>query len=239
MNGTIWEGSLEYANHPQIRAALFDIDGTLTTGGEVWAILLASPRVPAWRKAWLYLTAYPHYVLARLHLADQAAFRDRWIRLMAWLITGWSEDEYLALCERMVQETLLPALRDDVVSLLRQHHTTGHVVLLVSTMFAGIVTAMARAIGADAGLGSQVGLSDGRCTGRIVGDTCAGARKLEFVGRHLEKHHADITLSVCAAYADSASDVPFLSGVRFPVATYPDAAMRQAAVERGWTIFPG
>jgi len=230
---------LDYVNNSNVRAALFDIDGTLTTGGEVWAILLASPRVKAWRKVWLYLTVYPHYMLTKLRLADQAAFRDRWIRMMAWLITGWSEEEYRVLCERMVQETLVPTLRDDIVAILKAHHRNGHKVLLVSTMFEGIVKAMARVVGADDGLGSQVGFLSGRCTGRIVGDTCAGARKVDFARRYLESVEGQISLDACVAYADSASDVPFLMGARFAVATYPDETMRQVAVDRGWPIIPG
>ncbi|NDJ76144.1 MAG: HAD-IB family hydrolase, partial [Chloroflexi bacterium] len=37
---------------------------------------------------------------------------------------------------------------------------------------------------------------------------------------------------------DSTSDTAFLAGVGFPVAVYPDDAMRAVALERGWRSFP-
>lgn len=227
-----------YEHSSEVRIALFDIDGTLTTGGDVWRPLLSSPRVSQWRKARLYATAYPQFILSKLHLVDQAAFRDRWVRLMAWLIAGWSESDYRSLCEQIVRETLVPAFRDDMVEVLKTHHSQGHIVLLASTMFDGMVREVARIVNADAGLGSQVELREGRCTGRIVGPTCSGKRKVAFAGKYLEAHHPGATLESAAAYADSASDIPFLAGVRFPVATYPDDELRRVALERGWAIIP-
>jgi phosphoserine phosphatase len=39
-------------------------------------------------------------------------------------------------------------------------------------------------------------------------------------------------------YADSYSDVPMLSAVAHPVATYPDDQLRAYAQQRQWEIFP-
>jgi phosphoserine phosphatase len=94
-------------------------------------------------------------------------------------------------------------------------------------------------VGADTGLGSQVEFRDGRCMGRIVGQTCSGLRKVDFARRYLEQHHPGLSLADCAAYADSRSDIPFLAGVGYPVAVYPDEAMRAAALEHGWPIYEG
>jgi HAD superfamily hydrolase (TIGR01490 family) len=230
---------LTYEVPPAVRAALFDIDGTLTAGGEVWGPLVKSPDVLPLRKAWLYATAMPHYRLSRAGVVSQTAFRDRWVRLMAWLMTGWRYNQVQALCSAIVRDHLTPALRPDVVGILTQHKTAGHPVILVSTMFGEIVRGLAEQVGADTGLGSEVEIRDGVSTGRVVSETCSGARKLNFAKRCLEQRFPDLSLDACAAYADSASDILFLSGVGHPVAVYPDAAMRATASERGWPIYEG
>jgi HAD superfamily hydrolase (TIGR01490 family) len=224
-------------NDPQV--VLFDIDGTLTSGGDVWRVLIESRRVNPLRKSWLYASGWPHYLISKTGLVSQAAFRDRWVRLMAWLMTGWTADDVQALAGQIVAEALIPVLRPDVVAVLEQHKAQGTPVVLVSTMFERIVGGLADHLGVDAGLGSIVAMRGEHCTGRITGETCSGARKLDFVQRYLDQHHAGTTLADCAAYADSASDIAFLAGVGHPAAVYPDAGMRAAALESGWPVIDG
>ena len=221
---------------PDVRAALFDIDGTLTSGGRPWIELVGSSEVGKLHKAWLYLTGMPHYGLSRIGVADPAAFRDRWVRLMAGLMIGWREDEVQAMCKRIVERSLVPVLRSDVVQRLEAHKAQGHTVVLVSTMFEAITQTLALHGGADRGLGSVVAIRDGACAGKIVGQTCSGPRKLSFAQTYLATVLPGVTLDQCAAYADSASDIPFLSGVGHPAAVYPDDRMRAVAEENGWPI---
>lgn len=221
---------------PDVQAALFDIDGTLTSGGRPWFELVSSPDVTGLRKSWLYLTGMPHYGLSKIGVADPAAFRDRWVRLMAGLMTGWRADDVQAMCECIVERSLVPVLRPDVIRRLQAHKAQGHTVVLVSTMFETITEILAQRVGADRGLGSVVAMRDGVCTGKIAGRTCSGPRKLHFAQMYLETVLPGITLDQCAAYADSASDIPFLSGVGHPAAVYPDDRMRAAAQSNGWPI---
>lgn len=223
---------------PPLRAAAFDIDGTLSRGADPWLPLRHSPDVALWRKARLYAEVVPHMLVMRAGLADQAGFRDRWVRHMAALMTGWPSAQVQALCHRIVHEILIPDLRADVVEILRAHQQHGHRVVLVSTMFDAIVGELAAALGADAGLGSTIAYENGRCLGRVVGETCAGARKVTALNSYLAALDPPATLSECAAYADSRSDIAFLSGVGWPVAVYPDAEMRAAARERNWRTYP-
>jgi HAD superfamily hydrolase (TIGR01490 family) len=230
---------LAYEIDPNIRAALFDIDGTLTSGGEVWGGLLHSPEVRRFKMVWLYGTALPHHLLSKVGIVSQAGFRDRWVRLMAWLMMGWSVEQAQPVYDLTVREYLIPMLRPDMVAILNQHKAAGHPVILVSTMFEGIVERFGAHLGADAALGSRVAFRDGRCLGRIVGQSCSGGRKVEFARRRLAQQFPALSLKDCAAYADSKSDIPFLEGVGYPVATYPDDAMRFVAMERGWRIVDG
>ena len=230
---------MSYTIDSKAQAALFDIDGTLTASGVWWAAILASPDGNPLKKLWLRSTAMPQYMLSKIGFASQAGFRNRWIRLMAWLMAGWTEAQVQAIYEQTISTCLIPNLRSDGWDILKQHKAAGHPVILVSTMFEGVANRFALHLGADAGLGSIVEFRHGRCTGQIVGETCSSGRKVDFARRYLAQHHPDLSLSECVAYADSRSDIPFLAGVGFPVATYPDEAMRAAAIEREWTIYDG
>ncbi len=222
-----------------VRAALFDIDGTLTLGNAVWAPLIRSSAVMRRKKAWLYGTVFPHYLLSKMELAKQANFRERWIRLMAWLMAGWEEELVIDMFERIVAQSLIAQLRQDVVHLLAQHVERQQPVILVSTMFDGMVERFAQQLGATAGLGTRLEVVDGVCTGRIVGQPCSGKRKAAFAQKFLEDNFPDIELQDCAIYADSASDIAFVAQGGFPVAVYPDGLMRSAAQKHGWLVFDG
>lgn len=230
---------MPYTIDPNARAALFDIDGTLTSGGDFWRPLIDSPDVNRLKRRWLYATAMPHYMLSKTRLVSQAGFRDRWVRLMAWLMAGWSVSQAESVYGRLVELSLIPVRRLDVEAILKQHKNNGQPVILVSSMFEGIVQIYADVVGADTGLGSVVEFHDGICAGRIVGPTCSGAHKVEITRQYLERYHPTLSLPDCAAYSDSRSDVAFLAGAGYPVATYPDDAMRAAARERGWTVYEG
>ncbi len=218
------------------RAALFDIDGTLTTGGDVWGVLLK--QISRSRKRQLYATVLPRYTLSRIGIISEADFRDRWVRLMAGLMKGWPEKRVLSIYEQITDRVLLPALRKDVINILKQHQNQGHPVILASNMFEGIVQRFAAAIGADAGLGSRVAMRNGYCAGRIEGLTCSGERKVIAAREYLSREHPHIQVEQCAGYGDSRSDIGFLSHVGYPVAVYPDSALRATAREHAWQIFP-
>lgn len=226
---------------PAAHAALFDIDGTLTDSStsNVWHTLIHAPETPTLKRGWLYTTGLPHYLLSKTGVIRQAGFRDRWVRMMAWLMRGWPEAQVQALYQRTVTERLIPEIRSDVVRLLKQHSEAEQPVLLVSTMFEGMVEGFAAYLGAAGGVGSQVGFRNGICTGQIEGKTCSGGRKIEFVQRYLAQHYPDLSLEDCAGYADSASDIAFLAEVGLPTAVYPEDVMRVEAERRGWPVFEG
>jgi phosphoserine phosphatase len=75
---------------------------------------------------------------------------------------------------------------------------------------------------------------NGHYTGRLVGDLLHGPAKAEAV-RALAVREG-LELERCAAYSDSANDIPMLSLVGKPCAVNPDRALRAHAREHGWRI---
>ncbi len=220
-----------------IRAALFDVDGTLVNG-HVWSGILDYPAVSRWQVRRLYMRAIPQLVLRRLYIRSETAFRDHWVRGLAGLLRGWSVEQLTELSEWIAADYLLPQYREDVIALLKQHKEAGHVVILVSTMFSDVLQQIARHLGADDWLGTALEIREGVLTGHIQGVSCVGPRKLDFVRTHLADRYPDISLGDCVAYADSYSDSTLLAAVGRPVAVYPDDELRTAALEQGWAIHP-
>lgn len=221
-----------------IRAALFDVDGTLVDG-RVWRGILEYPRVSRQRVRWQYARALPRLLRLRLQPAYEARFRDRWVRGLAGLLRGWPEPAVSTMADWIADSFLEAMYRQDVIALAAAHRAQGHPVILVSTMFPPVLAAIARRVGADAVVGTAFEVRDGVLTGAVDGESCVGPRKLDFARRYLAQQYPDIAVEECAAYADSYSDSALLMAAGRACAVYPDEQLRRVAGERGWQIHPG
>jgi phosphoserine phosphatase len=93
---------------------------------------------------------------------------------------------------------------------------------------------IARRLGLTGALGTVAENKDGVYTGRLVGEMLHGKAKAHAVRALAAQEGLD--LRRCAAYSDSANDVPMLSVVGKAVAVNPDQALRDTARKRGWEI---
>jgi phosphoserine phosphatase len=83
-------------------------------------------------------------------------------------------------------------------------------------------------------LGTVAEHVDGVYTGSLVGKPMHGVAKAEAVRALAEREGLD--LSRCAAYSDSATDIPLLSLVGHPSAINPDRRLRAWATAEGWPV---
>ena len=220
------------------RIALFDVDGTLVDG-HVWRAILSHPEVSRWRVRWLYARTIPAQLARKAGWLDETSFRDGWVRGLAGLLRGQSRDWVRRLAEWTADEFLASMYRQDVIGVLKEHKRQGDSVVLVSTMFTDVLEAISRRLDADAWLGTALSFtSDGTANGRLDSKSCVGPHKLDFVRDYLSAHRKGSGLEACVAYADSGSDLPLLAAVGEAVAVYPDSALRQEALARGWRLLP-
>lgn len=220
-----------------LRVALFDVDGTLVDG-HVWGGILRYPAVSRWKVWRLYGRTLPALLRRKAKSLDETAFRDQWVRGLATLLRGWSVQQFAALSRWIATDFLRPTYRQDVVALLEQHREAGHQVILVSTMFSTVLEQIGRYLGAHDWLGSVLEIRDGRLTGRLVGESCVGPRKLAYVRQRLARYQPPVTLDACVAYADSLSDAALLAAVGHPTAVYPEPELRALALAQGWAVHP-
>lgn len=220
-----------------IKAALFDVDGTLVDG-RVWRGILEHPAVSHQRVRWLYARTLPRLLRLKLQPAYETRFRDRWVRGLAGLLRGWPEPDVNTLADWIAESFLASMYRQDVIALAAAHRSQGQPVILVSTMFPPVLKAIAHRVGAEDVIGTAFEVRDGMLTGALAGESCVGLRKLEFARRYLAVQYPDIAVGECVAYADSYSDVALLAAAAQACAVYPDEQLRRVAEERGWRIHP-
>jgi putative phosphoserine phosphatase/1-acylglycerol-3-phosphate O-acyltransferase len=219
-------------------AALFDFDGTLYTG-HIWQDLAEHHRAARRQLFWLAayvarnMAPWPFY---RLGLLDQTGFYGAWGETMGWLLRGWTVDEGQALFERLTESRILPNLRTDVLTRLRQHRAQGHLVALVSGTFAPWLDIVARHLDVAHAIGTPMEVRDGRYTGRIVKPLCQGPGKPKRVQAYVDSHGLEVDWPASFAYADSGTDLLLMNSVGHPVAVYPDEALRAEALSRGWPV---
>lgn len=223
-----------------MRAAFFDVDGTLTTT-RVWQGIMDYFRVHRQRRLAHYAFIayhYPIYALHALKFISQTAFRRPWAAHLGWYFRGYEVEDARAIWNWIVQEYVNLYWRDDVRLILEKHQRDGDLVVLVS---GGPMPLLAR-IGAEIGVEHVVGtgfeVRDGRYTGRPSGPVCLNENKAELAQAYLAERHLEIDFGSSYAYADSISDRGLLQMVGRAVAVYPDAALRALALDRGWQVYP-
>jgi phosphoserine phosphatase len=107
-------------------------------------------------------------------------------------------------------------------------------VWLVTAAPVEIATVVAQKLGLTGAMGTVAEHVDGVYTGRLVGEVLHGAAKAEAVSALAAREGLD--LARCAAYSDSANDIPMLALVGDPCAINPDKELRAEAKKNGWRV---
>ena len=208
-------------------AAFFDFDGTLIHGYSAGALLAHRAR---------NFELGPDEFIRTVRAAtrgplDEAAFSD----LLCHGIRGWigrSEDDLSELGEQLFASHIAGSLFHGAWRLVRAHQNQGHTVVIATSATRLQVAPMARELGIEHILCTELELDDGIVTGRVAGRPPWGAGKLAAVRAFAKT--ARIPLSNCHGYANGDEDVPFLSGVGFPHPVNPGSELARHAADQGW-----
>jgi len=223
-----------------MRAAFFDIDGTLTND-RTWKGLVGYFQEHKQQRGihLLYmLRHYPLYILFRLKLVSMASVRKTWAGNLAWYLRGYSPQESEAVWDWIVVNFFNHHWRADVREQLKTHIRNGDLVMLVSSAPQPMVGRIARELGAENGIGTSLEVRSGRYTGRCKQPVCIGSYKASMPQEFLNDRGIKIDFKDSYAYADSLTDLHLLEMVGHPVAVYPEDNLRQTAGQRKWQIFP-
>lgn len=223
-----------------MRAAFFDVDGTLTTT-RVWSGIMNYFKVHRLRRTThLAFLAYhyPLYFVYRSGLISEADFRAPWAAHLGWYFRGYTVAEAVNIWDWVVIEHVNKHLRSDVLEYVQQHQRAGDFVALVSGGPLPLLNHIALELGIEHVIGTDFDVVNGYYTGQVSGPVCLDENKVTLSISYLKKNGYSVDMNQSYAYADAISDKPLLDMVGNPIAVYPSSELREAAITHGWSIFP-
>jgi HAD superfamily hydrolase (TIGR01490 family) len=153
---------------------------------------------------------------------------------MQELTKGWNRTEVEVLVQQALDEVVAPLVYAEALFLIDDHLRRGRRVFIISASPVEIVRPLAHYIGVDEVIASRSKVdAEGRFTGELEFYSY-GEGKADEVRRLAADENIDLSRSY--AYSDSATDLPLLEAVGYPVAVNPDKDLRKAAEERSWPI---
>lgn len=219
-------------------AAIFDLDGTLYAG-HIWLALKRHHETHRIKRLALYTYIVSHMALWPLYRwgwLSETQFYKLWGRHMSWLVGGLTLQEADRIFRWVTEEDVMPNLRQDILTVLREHQRRGHRVILLSGTFQPLLQIIGQQIGVDDVIGTELEVRNGRYTGHIVPPVCMAEGKVQRLQSFVETCDEEIDLSLSYAYADGPIDLPVLELVGHPIAVYPDPRLAAIAQARGWPI---
>jgi HAD superfamily hydrolase (TIGR01490 family) len=221
-----------------VKAAFFDVDGTLTTE-RVWRGIMeyfARRGERRWTHRFFWAYHLPVYLMYKLKLVPQSSFRRPWAAHLAWFVRKLSVAEAEAVWDWVTEDYLKPFWRKDALERINAHKRSGHLVVLVSAGPTPLEMRIAGKVGADFAIGTDFEQNSGYYTGRISGPVCIDAQKAKLARKAIIQRNLDVNFEASKAYADSAGDVHLLEMVGSPIAFHPDDELRPIAEARGWQV---
>jgi len=209
-------------------AAFFDMDNTLlrVETGMSWVRFLyrrgeLSKQMVA--KAVYWSSLY------KLALLDMETVFTRLVEDLR----GDSEAEMIAKCDVWYREHVAPEVAPAARVAVEHHRQAGHLIVLATGSTQYAARPVARGIGIDHVLSSELEVEGGAFTGRPRA-LCFGHHKVTLAEAWAAEHGVDLARSYF--YSDSYNDRPMLERVGTAIAVNPDARLRRLARRRGWAV---
>ena len=226
------EASLAMPPDPHA-AAFFDVDNTMMQGASIYHFArgLAARDFFTWRDLAQFAVKQVSF---RIKGVEDPAHMEEAKEAALAFVAGHKVSEVVELGEEIYDELMADRIWSGTRALAQLHLDAGQRVWLVTAAPAELASLIARRLGLTGALGTVAESKDGVYTGRLVGEPLHGPAKAEAILALAEREGLDLTR--CAAYSDSANDLPMLSLVGHPVAVNPDHDLKRAARENGWEI---
>jgi HAD superfamily hydrolase (TIGR01490 family) len=169
-------------------------------------------------------------VVFRLKLQDPLKIIDN---MVSWA-EGIPEMTMVNLCTEVFRQVLVPAVYRKARFEIETHKAKNARVIILSSTLTTVCQEMAKYLGMDDIICTELEVRNGYLTGRPVGHLCFGEEKAQRLKEYCERNN--FSTSNAWYYADSFSDLPALNSVGNPVCVNPDQKLKRTAVRRGWKI---
>ncbi|MEY2801053.1 MAG: hypothetical protein RL513_637 [Pseudomonadota bacterium] len=173
---------------------------------------------------------FAHYQAGTLDVHEYVRFATEAIRLRG-------EQAALAAREEFLRRVIEPAIRPQAMDLVARHRDAGDQVVIVTATNEFVTRPIADRFGVQELIAVNLQRdASGWITGEIEGVPSVRAGKVTRMAQWMAQRGLGWSDVDATFYSDSMNDLPLLERVRHPVATNPDARLRQVAAERGWRI---
>jgi HAD superfamily hydrolase (TIGR01490 family) len=216
-----------------MKLALFDLDHTLLPldSDYTWGVFTTAL---GWNDPAVFNQQndafYAHYQAGTLDIHDYVRFATR-------ATQAQGPTEAARVHARFMDEVIRPAITPKALALVRSHQQAGDAVMIVTATNEFVTRPIAHAFGVDELIAVDlVRDATGWITGEIQGTPSFREGKVTRVAHWLAQQGLDWGDVEITFYSDSMNDLPLLEKAHHPVATNPDARLRQMAEQRGWRI---
>jgi HAD superfamily hydrolase (TIGR01490 family) len=213
-------------------AAFFDVDNTIVRGASIFHLARG-----LYRRGFLSMRDIIRFAWQQARFLAVGEHTDTMADIQARalaFIAGRSVAEMRVVGEEVFDEFLADKIWPGTLALARMHEDAGQRVWLVTATPVEVAQVIADRLKLTGAIGTVPEQVDGVYTGQLVGAAMHGQAKAEAVAALAERE--GLALRRCAAYSDSANDIPLLSLVGHPVAVNPDSKLRAHARANGWQV---
>jgi HAD superfamily hydrolase (TIGR01490 family) len=173
---------------------------------------------------------FADYQAGVLDIHDYVKFATEAVRLKGPALAEKAHQQFM-------QEVVKPCIKPVALNLIKQHKDAGDHVMIVTATNEFVTRPIATALGVEELIAVDLAKdAKGWITGEILGIPSFKDGKVKRVDQWLSDNHKTWQDVHITFYSDSVNDLPLLEKVQTPVATNPDARVRQLATDRGWRI---
>jgi HAD superfamily hydrolase (TIGR01490 family) len=215
---------------PDRTLAVFDLENTLVASNVVESYSwLASRRMDNRQRV--------RFVARMLSEAPSLLALDRrdrgdFLRHFYRRYEGAPVDRLRADAWELFSDLLLEKSFPEGLRRVREHRRLGHRTVLLTGALDFVIEPLRPLF--DDVVSASLDERNGRLTGELISVPPTGEARALLLGQYADAN--DLSLSDAVAYADSASDLPMLESVGFPVAVNPEPKLATIARRRGWHV---
>ncbi len=207
--------------------AFFDFDGTLIDGYSAMAMMQMR-----WRRREMSPLEIARLLAVGVEAGLGRADFERFMRVGVRAFRGRQADDMAELGEKLMRSVLGGTMYPEGWDLVAAHKRRGHTVVVATSALPFQVGPLARELGVDHVLCTELETRDGVLTGEVDGPILWGPGKAAAVREFAKANRIDLAKSF--AYGNGSEDEQFLETVGRPNAVNATKDLQRLADERGW-----
>lgn len=211
--------------------AIFDLDKTIidTSASMAYGRPMAERGIIGTPEVLRMMAHLGNYMLSGHTEENMNATKDA----LLGMIRNREESAVRSVAQDALQEVITPYIYTEARTLIEEHRRQGHHIAIVTASPSVMVEPIARELGADHLIATELEVIDGLFTGEVLHFN-KGESKVERIKELAEALHYNLDDSF--AYSDSYTDLPMLNLVGNPTAVNPDRPLRKHAMDNGMPI---